>query len=726
MNSLPEINAFYHLHHIETVDSAAWKYLAALGVDADEATLQLQLGFADRSLNKQLLPRNRAAGNKQRAHLQQLGILRQTGFETLSGITMPLFDKAGEVVNLFSFAVSNNHKGETHCINRQGFIKIGESRQAVYVRNPMDMIVLTGLGLHEDYTLVHAPDPKSINHIELDHIYVLEHEPELETSQSVITLPQGESFHHLICRQDTDKELIQKLVTSAAPVELPSNPEQPKDESVRFDGTHYYTDIGQHHYRITGLERNNGFHSIKVTLKLWQQDLYFLDSLDLTIDKQRSRYIQRASEELTLDPETLKKDMGKLLLTVEELQEERFAKDKVEPTVELSPKEIDQAVAYLKDEQLVQNIQNDFNACGVVGEELNRLVGYLCCTSRILEKPLAVIIQSSSAAGKTTLMNSVLKLFPDETQLNYSALTGQSLYYLGETNINHKILSIAEEEGASRASYALKLLLSEGELSIATTGKDQETGGTTTIHYKVSGRVMLFFTTTALDVDEELQNRCLVLSVDERAAQTAAIHQQQRLARTMQGVIQRKQAKLIQTLHHNIQRVLKPYVVVNPFINDLSFSSVSTRTRRDHEKYLTLIESITLLHQYQRKKVTKEIGNEVIEALVVDARDIELANTIARQIFQTTLDDLPAHTRKVWNKIRESAQQPWHSYQFTRRDVRKLTGLSLTAAKTHLNRLVEAELIQPVTGDTGSKFTYQMLVAPDSESPLDVLSVRQS
>jgi hypothetical protein len=33
---------------------------------------------------------------------------------------------------------------------------------------------------------------------------------------------------------------------------------------------------------------------------------------------------------------------------------------------------------------------------------------------------------------------------------------------MGEKNLKHKILAVAEEQGASRASYALKLLQSEG------------------------------------------------------------------------------------------------------------------------------------------------------------------------------------------------------------------------------------------------------------------------
>jgi len=42
----------------------------------------------------------------------------------------------------------------------------------------------------------------------------------------------------------------------------------------------------------------------------------------------------------------------------------------------------------------------------------------------------------------------------------------------GEQDLKHKVLAIVEEEGAHTAAYALKLLQSEGVLTIASTGKD--------------------------------------------------------------------------------------------------------------------------------------------------------------------------------------------------------------------------------------------------------------
>jgi len=178
---------------------------------------------------------------------------------------------------------------------------------------------------------------------------------------------------------------------------------------------------------------------------------------------------------------------------------------------------------------------------------------------------------------------------PDEERIQYSAMTGQSLFYLGETDLQHKILAIAEEEGVRQAAYALKLLQSDGELTIASTGKDETTGNLVTKQYRVKGPVMLMLTTTAIDVDEELLNRCLVLTINETREQTRAIHARQRAAQTLEGLLAEADREAITTLHRNAQRLLKPIHVVNPYAHRLTFLDDKTRTRRDHVKYLTLI-----------------------------------------------------------------------------------------------------------------------------------------
>ena len=237
-------------------------------------------------------------------------------------------------------------------------------------------------------------------------------------------------------------------------------------------------------------------------------------------------------------------------------------------------------------------------------------------------------------------MDAVLSFVPDEEKVKYSAMTGQSLFYMGETNLKHKALAIVEEEGASRASYALKLLQSEGELTIASTGKDPVSGNLITQQYRVEGPVALLVTTTARDIDEELMNRCLVLSVDEGREQTRAIHQLQRDRRTLEGLIARRDKEAIITLHQNAQRLLKPLDVLNPYAQFLTFPDQTTGLRRDHEKYLTLIDTIAFMHQHQRPvKTAQRERHRPSSTSKSTLADIELANRIAHDVLGRSLDD---------------------------------------------------------------------------------------
>ena len=366
--------------------------------------------------------------------------------------------------------------------------------------------------------------------------------------------------------------------------------------------------------------------------------------------RQRTVFLKQAAEELGVKEDVIRRDLGHVLLKLEELQDEQI-KRALEPQkpeeITLSEEEKTAALDLLRDPRLLDRMLADFERCGMVGEETNKLVSYLAVTSRLLESPLAILVQSSSAAGKSALMEAVLALLPEEQQVQYSAMTGQSLFYMGETDLKNKVLAIVEEEGALRAAYALKLLQSEGVLTIASTGKDATTGRLITHQYRVEGPVMLFLTTTAIDLDEELLNRCLVLTVDEDRAQTQAIHKKQREAQTLEGLLARQDREEVLRIHRNAQRLLKPLFVANPYARELTFLDRQIRTRRDHMKYLTLIRSIALLHQHQRPRKTTTHRGKTVEYIEVTKEDIATANRLAHEVLGRALDELPPQTQAL-------------------------------------------------------------------------------
>jgi DNA primase len=473
--------------------------------------------------------------------------------------------------------------------------------------------------------------------------------------------------------------------------------------------------FGDRRYRIRGWQKNLSFDQLRINVMASNDRGMFVDTFDIYAAKYRKTFIAQTAADLFVEENTIKKDLGRLLLKLEDLQDNQIEAltTPTENTPAMTEEEKEAALEFLRDSRLLERIVADFQ---VVGEDTNKLMGYLAAVSRKLEQPLAIVIQSSSAAGKTALMEAVLSFVPPEDQVKYSAMTGQALFYLGESNLKHKILAIVEEEGTQRAGYALKLLQSEGELMIASTGKDSTTGRLITREYHVEGPVMIFLTTTAIKIDEELLNRCLVLTVDEDREQTKAIHQLQRQRQTLPGMLSAQNHQKTLALHRNAQRLLRPLLVANPFAERLTFLDDRTRTRRDHVKYLTLIRAITLLHQHQRPVKTIDHQGKPVEYIEVTLSDIGVANRLANDVLGRAVDDLPPQTRRLLHLIDDMVTQACQQrgvdcgdFRFSRRDVREYAGWGNTQLKVHLKRLEELEYLLVHRGGRGQSFVYELV-----------------
>jgi DNA primase len=502
---------------------------------------------------------------------------------------------------------------------------------------------------------------------------------------------------------------------------LPASPVPPApgDEiPFEIEGQDLRLTLEDRRYRVRGWQKALNPETLKINLMVSRDERFHVDTLDLYQAKARAAFMKQASLELGDSEDRLKLDLGKVLRKVEALQSDQLAQALAEkaklPT--LTETEHAEALALLRSPDLFPRILNDFEELGVVGEEPNKLTGYLAVVSRLLDRPLALLIQSASAAGKSSLMDAVLDLVPEEDVVRYSAMSGQSLFYMGDRALQHKILAIAEEEGAKQASYALKLLQSEGRVTMASTGKDPATGMLTTHDYTVEGPVMLFLTTTAIDLDEELLNRCLVLTVNESREQTRAIHTLQRSRETLEGLLAKTKREGLLALHRNAQRLLQPLAVVNPYADQLRFRDDQTRSRRDHVKYLTLIRSIALLHQFQRDVKTIPHQGKQLRYIEVIPEDIELANELAQEVLGRTVDELLPQTRKLLTLLhgwiqgeceRQGLSQS--DFTFTRKQARDATGWGDTQIRIHLDRLAEMEFLLPHRGKRGQTFEYELL-----------------
>jgi len=208
---------------------------------------------------------------------------------------------------------------------------------------------------------------------------------------------------------------------------------------------------------------------------------------------------------------------------------------------------------------------------------------------------------------------------------------------------------------------------------------------------------MMFLTTTSENPDPELQNRCITLRVNETPEQTAAIHERQRSVYMLDG---NADCEAICNLHQNAQRLLRSLKVIIPWSDQLTFRSDQTRMRRDHIKYLSLIASLTLLHQHQREQTVRQSGNQEETCVIATREDIEVANQLANEALGQSLDSLMPQTRQLLILLDDYIQQlatkkkvPHEAIRFTQRELRETFGWSDRQLRRHLQRLVELEYV---------------------------------
>src|SRR5690606_739301 len=181
-------------------------------------------------------------------------------------------------------------------------------------------------------------------------------------------------------------------------------------------------ELGDRRYRVRGLAKNLSYDALKVNLLVSRcapsltggGEGFHVDTIDLYAARPRAAFVKQAAIELGVKEDVVQRDVGRVLLKLEELQDQAIRKA-LEPeasTPAMTEGERERAMALLRDPRLLERIVEDLERCGLVGETTNKLVTYLAAVSRKQERPLAVLIQSSSAAGKSALMNAVLALVP--------------------------------------------------------------------------------------------------------------------------------------------------------------------------------------------------------------------------------------------------------------------------------------------------------------------------
>ncbi|HHD56990.1 MAG TPA: toprim domain-containing protein, partial [Desulfobulbaceae bacterium] len=523
------------------------------------------------------------------------------------------------------------------------------------------------------------------------------------------------------------KRAYEELYMGAAGLTPPVKPGPQEEYIPRKDGFALIRD--KRRYEVRAISKNG--RNLKATVKGISINIsgqrtedrgrknktrFHVDTVDFYSARSRAYLTRGLADLFGTDEKTIGRDMEKMI----ESAENYLPREQAGPeTRVIAEKDKQEALAFLKNPDLLTEIITDLETVGYTGEEMNKLLCYIAAISRKTDDPLSVMIQSRSAAGKSCLQDAVLSLIPDEDFIKYTRLTDQALFYQGGS-LAHKILAIEELDGMNGAMYSIRTIQSSKKITIAYTGKDPVSGKMKTEENTVEGPLMVFITTTEAEIDGETASRFLFISIDESREMTEKILAKQRHSHTMEGFLGKLKGADIIRKHKNAGRLLKkPLKVVNPYAELLTFTSKSLRARRDHTKYLNLIQAIAYLFQYQRKIHTVDYGGKTIEYINVTLTDIARANELAAEILGRSLDELSPPSRKLLMLIKEMCvseargqgkeREKEKEKRFTRRDIREYSGWSDFQVKTHIKQLEELEYIYSTVGRKGKEYVYELV-----------------
>lgn len=732
---LNRVVSFYHQSFCE--DQRALQYLQSRGITDNGIFADFQIGYSNGTLLNTIPDEGDILDS-----LKAIGILNDKGNEMFYGcVVFPVFDENKDCVGLYGRRIT---EGETDHLYLPGPRKgvfnhqvAKRSKSIILTESIIDALTLYNAGFKDVIPCY------GVNGLTEDHLNLFERHQAEEVYICFDRDDAGEQGAERIKEQLKEKNIDSYIVrlpqTSESKTDINSFFLSSKDAAVIFErllkesnsrsgirsdrlikqetrhyektDTGFVVQYGERRYEAKGITREGV--KLKATIKAVNDKRFHLDTVDLYSNRSRLFFAKACAVLFSEKEEVITEDITKLIDLCETWKPENTDKT---PTQKMTKTEEEESLEFLKTPSLFNRILEDFEIIGLTGEDANKLMGYIAATSRKLDEPLSILIQSRSAAGKSTLQDAIIMLIPTEDYIKYTRLTGQALFYKEEDSLIHKLLAIEEEHGARDASYSIRNIQSSKYLSIAATGKDPVTGKLKTEEYRVKGPVALMITTTEVELDYETSNRFITLTIDESKEMTERILQKQREQETLEGLIKKAETERIIKRHHNAQRLLRPLQVINPYAEHLTFPSESLRARRDHKKYLGLIKAIAFIHQYQRE--IKTIGNNggMIQYIEVTLEDIEKANKLAGEILGRTLDELSPPSRLLLRMIREMVEARCkehksdpREYRFSRRDIREWSRWSDFQIKCHVRQLEDLEYLYSITGKKGKEYVYELL-----------------
>lgn len=702
------------------------------------------------------------------ASCEQYGLLKAKpagGFTTWAKdcIIFPLKNQENKIISLYGRSITNNDDSRHFYLsNREGLYPGYPSLQTkklILTESIIDAASLLQQMAHPDNGGKEIKEQYSVlslygtNGLTDEHIKTISELPQLEeiilmlnadepgeaaTGKHAHTLhnlhphiriththlPAGEDVNSVLCTHDNTKVLIalieqrkdflfsiekeklqsSEIITASALPPL-AKLDTKNAELLIYDNCQLRIEVWGG-IKITGLDR------MKVTLKVQhkaKQLLPIRDTLDLYSRQQTENLIQTISENFDANIKQTETTISEL---TNELENYRIKKieslqPKQETKNELTAAQRTTAINELKKEKLLERHNKMIGLTGIVGEEKNRMIAYLIYTMRKQQNPLHVMFLGASGSGKTYLQEKISELIPEEDKMEITQITENALYYFKQEELKHKLIIFEDLDGALQVFYPMRELQTKKKISKTVTLKDSK-GNLKTITIIVEGPVCISGCTTKEKLYEDNANRCILLYIDMSKAQDKNIMEYH--AAVESGDIDTEREQQYKELFKNIQRVLRPIQVNNPYSKFITLPEAVFKPRRTITLLRGFIKAIAFYHQYQREVKKDKHGGLYIDVTI---EDIEQGFYYMQDVLFSKSDELTKATREFLEQLKQLSKQSG-SDTFNAKMIREQLRMNPGNMKRYLAELVRYGFIK-ANGNRYRKGSYEYSIVKMDE-----------
>lgn len=717
---------YYHKRFYEHKEAAA--YLKRKGITSPELITRFKIGYSDGSLSDRL-------SKKQLASLTKINLFTKTGREACAScLIIPLYDATDAIRGLYFLNIKTGTTSLYFLCQKRGIFNHKASRvydEIILTVNTLDALSLMQTGFDNVQSFENPSNfiDYHFNRLKEDRVKrVILAFPQNQTGEEtntllknlfieenievkIITPPEKVVTWQAALKKKITKEAIQEFINAA---EVFKPQKSYAGFNVVKDGIKQIFTIDDVRYIIQGASETF-VKNLKVNIRVEANDEKFIDNTDLYSARARTGIASTLATLFNMETKKIEKDLITILEHLEQERDRRLNGNDDDAPVELTAEEQMIAKEFLESPDICNQIIDDMTTLGYIAEDLNKLLIYLCATSRLTANPISVLIVSQSASGKSFLIDSVKQLLPPEEVITIHSLSDQALNYIQD--LLHKFLAFGEAIFNPEVERQIREMLSSKELSRLIASKDDKTGQIISKIIRKEVNVACVMSTTSRKINPENASRFFMINTDESADQTKRIHEAQKHKYSEDRYYQKKQTiPRILKKHHAAQRLLRKIHIVIPEVmrQALTFPSLNMRTRRDHERFIDLMAVICFLRQYQKELNQFDDGMQYITC---DLSDYETAYDIMiNGVLTSTLSELPAAAEELYELLRDMTRELGKQKDlkacevtFTQREARENTGQGQSWIRENLRILVDYEYIERIRGlRRGSRGFYRI------------------